>query len=110
MLIIVFAVAFFVARAAVTMVLTADGMTGGGTASAAAGNLRLSGAIDGFGLPDGYAALSQGGTTHLEVGQLPALNAPDIPPQNAADPAWLKSEPGLTPVRPIPNKTKGFNR
>lgn len=82
-----FIAAFLVARAAVSYVLRGADPTGGGTASSSGGAYKLSGALDGCGLPDGYATLSQSSTVRLETGQIPVLNAQPTP--NAADPAWL---------------------
>lgn len=84
---LLFLAAFLVARAAVSYVLLGADPTGGGTATASGGAYKLSGALDGCGLPDGYATLSQSNTARLENGQIPVINAQPTP--NAADPAWL---------------------
>lgn len=87
-----FLLAGVLAWAATLTILSTDGLTGGGAASSG-GSFRLAGAIDGLGLPDGYAALSQGGGLRLEVGQQAAFAAPGQ--RNAADPAWLRAPNGL---------------
>ena len=66
---------------------------GGGSIATGPPAVRVMGAIDGFGLPDGYAALSQNGTVHLQVGYYPALVAQTRSYKNNATPAWLAVEP-----------------
>jgi hypothetical protein len=69
--------------------VTLERVSGGGS-NAAAPDVRLSGAISAYGLPDGYAGQSRSASTVLGVGFYPALaTKPAIIPRNGADPAWL---------------------
>ena len=62
----------------------------GGGAVAAGGNIALSGAIAGHGLPGNLSGASQSATTRLAVGYYPVLSVQLPNKKNAADPIWLE--------------------
>jgi len=83
---------------------TADG----GGAIAQSGTMKLSGAIDGYGLPDGSAGTSFAGAIILEISYYPSLIA-ILSPYNAADPIWLQVVRLMEP-RPAAREPQMANR
>jgi hypothetical protein len=90
------------AVAAVAERLPVDTLDGGG-ASAAGSAYRLSGTIGAYALPAGAPRLS-GALNQVDQGFYPAV-LDELPPKNAADPAWLElGDPptGVTAPAPLP--------
>ena len=76
----------------------------GGGAVSQFGSMFLNSAIDGYGLPNGYADRSLAGTTVLTIGYYPSLISIIIR-NNGADPIWLEVV-RLVERRPAARETK----